>query len=170
MTDEWLGRSRGGRTTKIHLCCDGQARPLGLVVSAGQRADVGYLGAVLDAIHVPRLGGGRPRKRPTVVRVDRAYGLPACRRLLRRRGIRCICPERKDCERHRRAKGRRGGRPPAFDAQAYKGRNVVERCINRLKDFRAVAMRFDKRGLNFLAGVVIASILIWLGSLQSDTP
>jgi transposase len=98
-----------------------------------------------------------------VLRVDRVYGLPACRRLLRRRGIRCVCPERNDSRRHRLARGRRGGRPPAFDAQAYKGRNVVERCINRRKDFRAVAMRFDKRGHNYLAEVILAAILIWLG-------
>lgn len=133
-----------------------------MLVSAGQRADVRYLGAVLDAIRVPRLHGGRPRKRPPVLRVDRAYGLPACRRLLQRRGIRCVCPERRDSRRHRLARGSRGGRPPAFDAQAYKGRNVVERCINRLKDFRAVATRYDKRGRNYLAEVILAAILIWL--------
>ena len=119
--------------------------------------------AVLDAIRVPRLGRGRPRKRPGALRVDRAYGAPAARRALRRRGIRCICPERRDSQRHRLARGRRGGRPPAFDPQAYKGRNVVERCFNRLKDFRAVAIRFDKHGLNFLAGVVLACTLVWIG-------
>ncbi len=62
----------------------------------------------------------------------------------------------------RLAKGSKGGRPPAFDQQAYKGRNVIERCINRLKDFRAVATRYDKRGRNYLAGVLVASIILWL--------
>ena len=46
---------------------------------------------------------------------------------------------------------------------SYKGRNVVERCINHLKDFRAVAIRFDKHGLNFLAGAILASIFLWIG-------
>jgi transposase len=47
-------------------------------------------------------------------------------------------------------------------AYSYRGRNVVERCFNRLKQFRAVATRFEKRAVNYQAMVVIASLLIWL--------
>lgn len=81
---------------------------------------------------------------------------------MQRRGIRCICPEREDAQAHRLKQGRAGGSPPSFDPEAYKGRNVVERAINRLKDFRAVATRYDKRGYNFLAAVTVASIILWL--------
>ena len=117
---------------------------------------------VLDEIRVPRLGQGRPRKRPPRLRLDRAYGFKKQRQVLRRRGISCVSPEREDAKKSRLAKGAKGGRPPACDAQAYKGRNVIERCLNRLKDFRAIATRYDKRGRNYRAGVLLASIILWL--------
>jgi transposase len=50
----------------------------------------------------------------------------------------------------------------AFDRARYRGRNVAERCFNRLKQFQAVATRFEKRAANYRAMVVIASLLIWL--------
>jgi len=49
---------------------------------------------------------------------------------IQRRGIRCVCPERLDAKNSRLRKERRGGTPPRFDVEAYKGRNVVERAIN----------------------------------------
>ncbi len=136
-------------------------RPLGIVVTAGQRNDATQMEPVLDAIRVPQ-PRGPARKRPPRLRVDRAYRARKYRKALRRRKIQCICPERKDVKKARLARDARGGRAPALDAEAYKRRNVVERCFNRLKDFRAVATRFDKRGYNYLAGVLLASIVLWL--------
>lgn len=101
MADEWLGHSRGGRTSKVHACADGKLRPLSLLVTAGQRNDAAWLEQVLDEIRVPRLGSGRPRKRPSRLRLDRAYSYKKQRQALRRRGISCISPEREDAKKHR---------------------------------------------------------------------
>ena len=160
-TDEALGRSRGGFSTKVHLACDGRGRPLSILLTVGQRNEAPELGALLDGIRVARPDGkpGRPRKRPGRLLADRGYAHDSCRALLRRRGIAHVIPERRD-QKERRAK--RGGRPPAFDTEAYRGRNVVERCVNRLKQWRAVATRYEKRAANYRAMVLIASLMIWL--------
>jgi len=161
-SDEALGRSRGGHTTKLHLSGDGRGRPLSVVLTGGQRHDSTQLAAVLDGIRVPRPSGrGRPRKRPAHLIGDKGYSYERCRQELRRRGIAHTIPERSD-QRARRA--RRPGRPLAFDATRYRRRNVVERCLNRLKQWRGLATRFEKRAANYRAFVVIAALLLWLPS------
>ncbi len=133
-----------------------------MVVTAGQRNESTQLEAVLDGIRVKRPGGvGRPRKRPEHLIADRGYSHDSCRKLLRKRGIRHTIPERTD-QKERRA--RRGGRPPSFDAALYKRRNVVERCVNKLKRWRGIATRYEKRAANYRAAVIIASLMIWLNS------
>ncbi|MGW1186326.1 IS5 family transposase [Streptomyces drozdowiczii] len=161
---EGLGRSRGGFTSKIHLSADGCCRPLSLLVTAGQRADCTQLVPVLEKIRVPRRGPGRPRKRPDSVAADKAYSNGPCREYLRRRGIGHAIPEKADSRAARLRKGSRGGRPPGFDEERYKKRNTVERAINKLKNSRAVATRYDKRGYVFLGTVTAAALLIWLRS------
>lgn len=89
------------------------------------------------------------------------YSYPRCCQLLRQRQIRHTIPERSD-QRARRAA--QPGRPLAFDRATYARRNVVERYINRLKQWRGLATRHEKRALNYRAMVVIASIVIWLQS------
>ena len=81
---------------------------------------------------------------------------------LRRRRIRAVIPEPADQVRNRTARGTRGGRPPGFDAEIYRLRNVVERAINKLKVHRAVATRTDKRDYIFRGTIDVASIRIWL--------
>jgi transposase len=134
---------------------------LAVRLTPGQRGDNPELPALLDGIRVPRSGGvGRPRKRPDHLIADKGYSHPSTRRFLRRRGIPHTIPERDD-QRARRA--RRPGRKPAFDRDRYRRRNVVERCINRLKQWRGLATRFEKRALNYRALVVLAALMIWLG-------
>ncbi|MFF9771914.1 IS5 family transposase [Streptomyces sp. NPDC014636] len=159
---ESLGRSRGGLTTKIHLVADGRCRLLSLLLTPGQYGDGPQMQAVLEQIRVPRTGPGRPRVRPDALTADRAYTSRANRRYLRRRGIRHTIPERRDQQEHRRNRGSRGGRPTGFDIEHYKTRNTVERAVNRLKQFRAVATRYDKRAYVYLGTVTLAAVLIWL--------
>lgn len=114
-------------------------------------------------IRVPRSGPGRPRTRPAAVLADRAYASRAIRAHLRRRGIRAVIPQPSDQIGHRLRRGRQGGRPPGFDREAYKKRNTVERCINRLKQWRGLAMRCDKLAIAYQAALHLAAILIWTG-------
>nr|WP_258876806.1 MULTISPECIES: IS5 family transposase [unclassified Streptomyces] len=163
--DHALGRSRGGLTTKIHLACDGKGRPLAILLTPGQRHDSICARPLLERIRVPRNGPGRPRSRPDQVIADKAYSSRGFRAYLRKRSIACTIPEKADQQRHRHNRARRGGRPPAFDRQIYRRRNVVERCFNRLKGFRGIATRYDKTATSYEAAVSLASFLLWARSV-----
>ena len=89
---------------------------------------------------------------------------------MRARRVRATIPERSDQKAHRKAKGRAGGRPPAFDPVIYKHRNVMERFFNRVKEFRAVATRYDNPARNYRAGIVLAGIIVFLRDGLCDTP
>jgi len=116
----------------------------------------------MASLRILRRGPGRPRTRPTHLLADKAYSTTAIRSHLRRRHIKATISEPVNQARNRRARGRRGGRPPAFDTTAYRDRNVAERAINKLKQFRAVATRYDKRDFVWRGTVDVAAIRIWL--------
>lgn len=162
--DEGLGRSRGGLTSKIHLAGEGGRRPLGFVITPGQWGDAPQLIPVLVEIRVLRLDGGRPRTRPDHVGGDRAYSSRRNRHHLRRRQIKHTIPEPGNQKDNRRRRGSAGGRPTGFGRGMYRRRNEVERTINALKGFRAVAMRFDKRAYVFHGTVAVAALRLWLRS------
>jgi transposase len=165
-----LGRSRGGLTTKVHTICDGRGRNLTTCLTPGQAADTRQLIGLVDAVRAARPGGrGRPRKRLAHLTGDKAYSSRANRRALRARHIPHTIPEPDDQKANRARRGGRGGRPPGFDRQRYKQRNQVERLMNRRKQFRAVATRFDKLACRYQATVTIADIFVWLRA-RPDRP
>ena len=132
------------------------------IISPGQHGDCPRFIPLMEAICIARRGKGRPRTRPGRAMADKACSSAASRSWLRRRGISAVIPVKEDQKANRRHRGRAGGRPPAFDAGRYKERNTVERAFNKLKQFRAVATRYDKRDFMYQGTVDVASIRIWL--------
>lgn len=150
-TQEALGRSSGGFSTKIHLRCDGNGLPITFRLTVGERHEAVVFESLMEQGTVKRPGAGRPRLRPQRISGDKGYSSGKIRCYLRRRGIRMTIP-RKDNER------RRG----KFDKALYRQRNRVERCFNRLKQYRRIATRYEKQAENYLAMLTIASIMMWL--------
>lgn len=120
---------------------------------------------VMDRICIPRHPGqrpGRPWRRPVRVIADKGYSSRAIRAYLRRRRIAATIPERRDQQAGRIRRGTAGGRPPAFDPKIYRRRNVVERCFGRLKQYRAIATRYDKTAQSYQGMIDLATLLMWL--------
>jgi transposase len=116
----------------------------------------------MNQLAIGRRGRGRPRTRPAAALGDKAYSSAANRAYLRKRGIKAVIPVKEDQKTHRHNRGSHGGRPPAFDRGQYKDRNTAGRCFGKLKQFRAVATRYDKREFMYQGTVDLASIQIWL--------
>ncbi len=148
---EALGRGRGGFSTKLHLRAEGNGRPITAVLTGGERHEQIALETLLDQGAIRRPGRGRPRLRPRRTAGDKSYSSPTARGRMRRRHIRPVIPAKSNQRRQ-----------PNFDRAAYRRRNQVERSINRLKQFRRVATRYEKRAANFLAMVTVGMILLWL--------
>lgn len=123
------------------------------VLTPGERHDTVAFEELMEGGAVKRAGRGRPRRKPGRVVGDRSYAARRVRLYLRRRGIRYTIPHKSN-ELH--------GSKAKFDKELYKLRNRVERLFNRLKQFRRIATRYEKRGENYKAMLTIASILLWL--------
>ena len=153
--EEALGRSCGGFSTKVHVRAEGGGKPMAFVLSGGERHESLFVEALLAVGSVRREGRGRPRVRPACLVGDRGYSYPRVRRVLARRGIRAVIPRRSD-----QRPGDRRHR--SLDRAAYRERNRVERLVNRLKQFRRVATRYEKRAASYLAMLTLAALLLWL--------
>ncbi len=135
-----IGRSRGGRTTKIHAAVDELGRPRNLIVRPGHRGDAPVAAELVGDFA------------PALCLADAAYDSDALRSRLIERGATPVIPNNPTRKRKH-----------PFDRNAYRLRNVIERTFSRLKDWRRTATRYDKIARNYRAAVLIASIVAyWL--------
>lgn len=140
--DEAVGKSRGGRTTKLHALCDANGNPTRLVVTPGQTSDSKIAPLLLSAIE----------EDTGAIIADRAYDAAFLRDAIKIRGALPVIPFRTCTQ-----EGRRAG----YDRDLYKLRHLVENLFCRLKNFRAVATRYEKTARNYLATVVFVATLLW---------
>jgi len=134
-----IGRSRGGRTTKVHAVCDTAGRIIAFEITPGQRGDAPFAETLLATLPPARFCAA-----------DTAYDADHLRRFLLGRGTTPVIPNNPTRKR----------RQP-FDPQLYKRRNLIERAFCRLKDWRRIATRYDKLAQNFASAVHLASVIIW---------
>ena len=135
-----MGRSRGGLTTKIHALVDADGLPIALKLTEGQAHDGRAAWDMLGS-----LAAGN------ILLADRAYDSDALRQALAERGAWANVkpmPNRRNV--------------PAFSSFLYRYRNLVERFFNKLKHFRHIATRYDRRAVHFLARLYLASAMIWM--------
>ena len=136
-----IGRSRGGRTTKIHALTDRDCRPIAFLLTGGQVADCVAADALLDHIATTDLVHG-----------DKGYDSNAVRQKIEAKGAAPNIPPKsnrvwKNC----------------FSPYLYRNRNAIERMFGRLNDFRRIATRYDRSAQNFHAAVCIAAVICyWL--------
>lgn len=148
---EAFGRSQGGFSTKVHLRAAGEKALMTFELSPGQRHEALGFEPLMAGGAVKRSGRGRPKRRPGRVGGDKAYSSGKIRAYLRTHGIRITIPHK--------VKEHRSG---PFDRAIYRLREQVERRINRLKQNRRVATRYEKCAAHYRAMWLIAATLLWL--------
>jgi transposase len=134
-----IGRSRGGRNTKIHAIGDAKGRLLSLLLSDGSAHDC--------PLAQPLISLGKVAKR---LLGDKAYDSTELRQWLRERGTKCVIPNRSNRK-----------QPYSFSKKAYRERHRIENAFCRLKDFRRIATRYDRLARNFLASVYLVATIVW---------
>jgi transposase len=134
-----IGRSRGGRTTKIHAVVDGWGRPIAFEITPGQLGDVRAALALLG-----------PLPPAALCAADTAYDSNGLRHFLIQRGTLPVIPNNPTRK-----------NPHPFNRPLYRERNLIERMFCRLKDWRRVATRYDKLAAVFASTVYLAAVVTW---------
>ena len=119
------------------------------MLTPGQESDIRLAEELMETGAIRRRSG-QLRLRPKRLVADKGYTSQAFRAYLHQKHIRCTIA--------RRSNERRRG---SFETSAYRQRNIIERLINRLKQFRRIATRYEKRAANFSAMITIASIFLF---------
>ena len=137
--NEAIGRSRGGYSTKIHLAVDARGQPIKFLLTAGQVHDITQAEHLFEGTGAECVVG------------DRGYDSNAFVSVVTDRGAKVVIPSRSNIK-----------TPRPLNKTIYKERNRVERCINRLKQWRRVATRYEKTARNFSSFVACAAAMILL--------
>ncbi len=138
--DEAIGRSRGGLSTKIHAMVDALGNPTGFALSPGQAHDLEGADAFLPDLAADALIA------------DKAFDAEErVLKPLRQAGKTAVIPP----------KGNRK-EPRPYDKHLYKARHLIENFFAKLKQYRAIATRYDKRASHFLGAIHLAASVIWL--------
>jgi transposase len=127
------------------LVCDGHGILLAVWLTPGQRQESQAFTVVLLRAKRPRRAGRR--RWPRRVGADKAYSYDGLRAWLRRHHIGAVIPTRKNQRREE-----------AFDRQAYRRRNLIERVVGWYKKCRALGTRYEKLAVDYLALWMVASI------------
>ena len=134
-----IGRSRGGRNTKVHALGDAKGRLIAILLTGGEAHDCPVAERLINRVEpAERMLG------------DKAYDSNELRDELKERGTKPVIPNRSNRK-----------RPFSFSKRLYKLRWRIESAFNRLKDFRRIATRYDKLARNYLASVCLAAALVW---------
>ena len=134
-----VGRSRGGRNTKIHALADAKGRLIALLLTGGEAHDCPPAERLIRRVRAPEHLLG-----------DKAYDSAELREELDERGTKSVIPNRSNRK-----------QPFSFNRRLYKLRWRIENVFNRLKDFRRIATRYDKLARNYLASICLAATLVW---------
>jgi transposase len=139
-SNQAVGRSRGGLTSKLHVVVDGDGLPLRLGVTPGEAHDNRLCSALLSGLS--------PQ---TMVLADRGYDADWIRVMINEQGGWANIPPKRNRK-----------EPICFSPYLYRARNRIERFFNKIKHCRRIATRDDKLAANYLAFVQLASIRLWL--------